>query len=164
MPDDVFASIWEMFNFIVWSDHIGQSRQHGDETVEYSPHSESEYSDRTSPSQNILLWPLAYPRISKASTHFNVDLEGRSKCLYIGRLIEPLPLAYIWTARTALHVVGVLAYKYQPAFRSLLDLSTIDRYMCAIYLSCTWKNVRHQQIWKSYDFAKCLLRNNLVLA
>ena len=69
-------------------------------------------------------------------------LTSKSKCLYIARqLIEQLPLAYISTERTAVHVPRRCSHKYQPAFRSLLNLCTIDRYRCAIYLerylSCT---------------------------
>ena len=133
MPDDVFASIWEMFNFIVWSDHIRRSRRH-----------EGKKQLNILPGMRIFLPTTAIfccdhwvqddpdllttkPRIhlrSKVPTEPKDGLQDRtspSVSISPRRLIEPLALAYIWGAHGA--CVWGCAHKYQPAFRSLLNLA-----------------------------------------
>ena len=147
MPDDVFASIWEMFNFIVRPpDHIGQSRRHEEETVEYSlmrifclfSTAVCTVSDgNIQAGETALLHPRIFCCDHRPTPEYPSPrprpmsrlTSKKSKCLYIARrLIEQLLLAYISTERTDVHVPWWwCSHKYQPAFRSLLNLCTIDR-------------------------------------
>ena len=133
MPDDVFASIWEMFNFIVWSDHIWRSRRH-----------EGKKQLNILPGMRIFLpttaifccdhWVqddpdlLTKPRIhlrSKVPTEPKDGLQDRtspSVSISPRRLIEPLALAYIWGAHGACGAVHINT-------NQLLDLSSISLHL-----------------------------------
>ena len=130
MPDDVFASIWEMFNFIVWSDHIWRSRRH-----------EGKKQLNILPGMRIFLpttaifccdhWVQDDPDLLNQAQNTSVQgsdrAQGRAagqnepKCFYIAEASNRAVGISIYMGR-AWSLWGC-AHKYQPAFRSLLYLA-----------------------------------------
>ena len=132
MPDDVFASIWEMFNFIVWSDHIRRSRRHeGKKQLNILPGTRiflpttaifcCDHWAQDDP--GLLTKPRIHP--SKVPTEPKDGLQDRtspSVSISPRRLIELLALAYIWAAHAACGAVHINT-------NQLLDLSSISLHL-----------------------------------